>query len=177
MAKLPYWGGVDGLLIDDMFTAAWRIQQGLGNSPFRPVRWWMHYAQHPGNFWFWLAHNVSINEDTFDGWSPGLGWYDRERKRERVFINDALWALYLTGYVEIGASVAAATSFTPRTLKKVLKWFVANVGSASDVILFLTSLYYPRHYPVEWDWFGTKLGAVMTMAACIKPVFRGPCGL
>lgn len=171
MANSPYWGGVDGLLIDTMFDAAWRVQHGLGYPPQRPVRWWMHYARHPGNYWFWLAHNDSINEDTFDAWSSGQRWYDSENYREAAFINDAVLVLYVTGYVEIGAPAAAVTPFTGTALKLIAILIVTQAGSNSAVVEWLTGQHYPKRYPAESTWFKTKIGRAYSIAGCVKRVF------
>lgn len=137
----------------------------------------MKYARWPGNYWFWLAHNVSIYEDTFDSWSPGLHWYHKESRRERVYINDADWLLFLTGFVEIGATIDAAIPFPLRVIQAVFRLFVELGGSKTDLVKYFALAMYPRQYPTGWFWFFRPFARRLTKAACFIPVFPGPCGL
>jgi len=95
----PFWTGVDGLLVTDMFAAAWDHLHGITRSGIATVQHWLDFIADPGLATFWLAHNASIFTAAFS--ARGRRWFSQEPHNEQRFINDALVLLGGSGTYEM----------------------------------------------------------------------------
>lgn len=169
LGSSPFWTGIDGRIIGDMWDAAALWQSGARATSSAILENWLQFMGKPSVDGFWKAHNTTLFAAVNS--EQGRVWFAEESRAEQVFINDALVDIRDATTVTAAASDGADLAPTSPVEHALLH---ACDPSTHCVGAYLAAVY-PTQYPVPFSWFTGKFGAADTLYACARPVMAVSC--
>ena len=187
MDASPWWQGVDGELIGDMFGAGQQASSGESSSSDSNVQNWLNFMASPTTDGFWTAHNGSIFSAAHS--AEGRTWFQEESGNEQVFINDVLVNLRdgtnLTSFVSdmVDQVFSAGNGFLDvmcvvsgcgPLLRATSSGSHACDPTTHCVGQFIDTIY-PKTYPAPDLWLKGPFGSADTSYACVDPPLQNVC--